>query len=158
MGKPIRLALVPMFWRKTQKGADNECWPWLSYKNENGYGYISYQQSTTIAPRIAAFIKYGQPPSDKHQALHSCDNPACVNPNHLSWGIQSRNMLEARQRGLVTSTKLTELKVSYIKRLLEAGYTMKKISGWYSVHPKVIYDIRKGVSWYDVAPYAWGGE
>jgi len=32
-------------------------------------------------------------------ALHSCDNPRCINPNHLDWGTQSQNLYEAIAAG-----------------------------------------------------------
>ena len=31
-------------------------------------------------------------------AMHSCDNPPCVNPEHLSVGNQSQNLIDARRR------------------------------------------------------------
>ena len=46
------------------------------------------------AHRIACERAHGPAPHDQPFALHSCDNPPCVNPEHLSWGTPSRNGLE----------------------------------------------------------------
>ena len=41
--------------------------------------------------RILCFVQ-GKPPSPQHtQVLHSCNNPQCLNPLHLSWGTAAGN-------------------------------------------------------------------
>lgn len=39
--------------------------------------------------------------SDGRFALHSCDNPPCVNPAHLRWGSHADNMTDAADRGRI---------------------------------------------------------
>lgn len=59
----------------------------------NGYG-----KSTTVS-RILCEYEFG-PVTDKvWVAMHSCNNPRCVNPSHLSWGTQSRNIKQAYKDG-----------------------------------------------------------
>ena len=58
----------------------------------NGYG-----KSTTVA-RVVCQYKYGIPLAHL-VAMHSCDNPACVNPDHISWGTQSDNIKQAYKKG-----------------------------------------------------------
>lgn len=89
------------FWRKVNKGSDDQCWNWVGSKN-NGYGFMYLPtlgniQAHRISIALAKGVEVQELPTSDH-VLHSCDNKACVNPNHLSLGSRSKNMLEMRER------------------------------------------------------------
>ena len=69
----------------------NDCWPWQRLKYKHGYGQFYAQGKTRRAHRVAWILKYGSIP-DGMGVLHSCDNPACVNTDHLFLGDQLVNM------------------------------------------------------------------
>lgn len=71
----------------------DECWEWLGPRNNDGYGRIGL----LYAHRVACEREYGQP-GPEQVAMHSCDNPPCVNPAHLSWGTQSQNVRDGWAR------------------------------------------------------------
>ncbi|MFB9187253.1 HNH endonuclease signature motif containing protein [Dactylosporangium sucinum] len=52
-----------------------------------------------LAHRVAWEVANGQPIPDGLQVLHSCDNPPCCNPAHLSIGTQAENMQQMVARG-----------------------------------------------------------
>lgn len=79
----------------------NECLFWPFGGNSNGYGTTTFQGKQNLAHRIMCFLKNGHPPTDKHEAAHSCGNGhlGCVNPNHLSWKTHSENELDKVRHG-----------------------------------------------------------
>lgn len=89
------------FWSKVNRKASYECWPWLA----GGYCGKSklYRQfwvngRSVTAHRIAFEIANG--PFDKMlHVLHKCDNPICVNPNHLFLGTNSDNIRDKMSKG-----------------------------------------------------------
>ena len=87
------------FWSKVNKSGD--CWIWSGAKNQNGYGNILYNGRNKLAHRVAYELIFGKILDDKF-CLHSCDNPACVNPDHLRLGTQFDNVqdMHAKNRAL----------------------------------------------------------
>lgn len=84
------------FWSKVDKS--NNCWNWIGKLNKNGYGDFSLNRKTYIASRISYFLHTGENP----QALvvcHSCDNPLCVNPDHLFLGSDAINAQDRQSKG-----------------------------------------------------------
>ena len=89
--------------------------------------------------------------------MHLCDNPACVNPQHLQLGTQSdnicdmyrkaRNDLTARARGEnVNTAKLTADTVREILRT-PIKFTSKQLAEKYGVSESTIMAVRAGRTW-----------
>jgi hypothetical protein len=93
------------FWDKVRKSAPDECWLWTGIKSgAKGYGAFWLEGQSYPAHRLAYALVNGPipaAPSIMHsQVMHSCDNPPCVNPAHLSHGTNKDNILdrEAKDR------------------------------------------------------------
>ena len=93
---PSETESVSMFWEKVDKSG--ECWEWTGCKNEDGYGLVTYRGELTSTHRISWRIHFGCIPEDK-KVLHTCDNPACVNPKHLWLGTQLDNVRDCISKG-----------------------------------------------------------
>lgn len=74
------------------------CWLWLGSIKKNGYGNMAFGGSFTQAHRVSYMAFKGEIPSG-FVICHSCDNPSCVNPDHLWHGTYSDNMKDASKKG-----------------------------------------------------------
>lgn len=84
----------------TVKHGPNDCWEWaLSTTNRYTNVYNPDTGRTTTASRAVLLAYVGEPPTPKHHAMHSCDNPKCVNPAHLKWGTPSENTQDKIAKG-----------------------------------------------------------
>lgn len=84
------------FWSKVEK--TDGCWLWTAYLDERGYGTFGYKGKVHYAHRVSYELTKGPIPIGLH-ILHSCDNPACVNPAHLRTGTHTDNMRDKVERG-----------------------------------------------------------
>lgn len=105
------------------------CWLWDGPKNGNGYGKIG----AYLAHRASYEAFFGE--FDKKLCvLHSCDTPACVNPDHLSLGTQTDNMRQRDERGRCSKgegcgkNKYLEKDILLWRRMYSNGYTFDQIS------------------------------
>lgn len=73
------------------------CWLWTAYRDRQGYGRVTVDGRCMPASRLAHQLFKG-PTSPDLFVLHSCDNPPCVNPDHLSLGTPLDNQREVIER------------------------------------------------------------
>lgn len=103
------------FWSKVAPPDKKGCRIWLGPRSTPSKGAPSNQRRgrahrnipqpcgrfnvgghTPRAPRVSLFLTTGR---WDEQALHACDNPLCVAPDHLRWGSASENMQDMVARG-----------------------------------------------------------
>lgn len=86
------------FWRKVQKS--DGCWWWISVRNEDGYGQFRNDELGRMegAHRFSWRLTHGDIPHGMC-VLHHCDNPPCVNPDHLFLGTQQDNIADMHAKG-----------------------------------------------------------
>ena len=118
--------LEERFNEKVDKGESyllwQDCWLWTASKNEYGYGKIMADGKVKHAHRVA-YELYVAPIPDGMLVCHHCDNPSCVNPEHLYIGSHSENIQDRDERGRTqrgethVRAKLTEVDVLKIRSL-----------------------------------------
>ena len=140
------------FWEKVEKGDEDECWEWKAYRKHSGYGMFRLTDYDMHAHRAAYILEVGDP--GDLNVLHHCDNPPCVNPEHLYAGDQSDNNQDAydRKRRDVTGennarSKLTEGDVREIKNRLKTDETQAEIADEFGITQAHVSEIKLGKKW-----------
>ena len=148
----MKLAEQNRFWAKVQK--TDSCWLWTAAKTDRGYGSFCNRFGHNVGAHIFSFeLHKGQA---YRYVCHSCDNPACVNPDHLFLGSQSDNMADCKNKErnfkpkgeLNGTTVLTEEIVRLIKA--KKGWKHGEKTAWarkYGVTNMAIHKIVIGKSW-----------
>jgi hypothetical protein len=133
------------------------CWNWTASTNLAGYGRIKANGTMRYAHRVSYELFCCDIP-DGMAVCHRCDNPGCINPEHLFLGTQSDNITDMvskgrHARGAIIAhlgienakAKLTEDDVVAIRG--SSGLTNTKLAELFGVSKVQIGNIRNGKSW-----------
>ena len=77
----------------------NGCWEWNRGRDGNNYGRINVEGHYRGSHRVAAHVWLGFDLASPLEVLHKCDNPPCINPDHLFIGTQSDNLKDCVAKG-----------------------------------------------------------
>lgn len=152
-------------WSLVSKATPNECWPWMGWRNEQGYGRFEIDGKTYYAHR--AIYLLARPGSIRLNApkrrtargflRHSCDNPPCCNPAHLIIGTHAENMHDKSKRGRSPrysgdsgpNCKLTMEDAFWIRIHFKYGATRNALSLLYKVSVPAIKGVISGRTYRD---------
>lgn len=127
------------------------CWLWTGASNTKGYGRFKIK-GKLYSPHRLMYEIYRGPIPTIYEVCHKCDNPKCVNPDHLFLGTRSDNMKDAYQKGRlfcfvgnckkvkgeeVGTSKLKDADIKVI-RILDTFMKRCEIAKLYSVHQSQI--------------------
>lgn len=132
------------------KLTNNGCIEWVKAVTKSGYGLINIRSRGGLLSvhRLSYEVYVGNIPAGLY-ILHTCDNPKCINPNHLFLGTQLDNIKDmiSKNRGGKKGeensySKLTNDEVLTIRWLYETGdYLQKQIGRWFNICQPHVSDI-----------------
>lgn len=139
----------------------NGCWEWKGDLHPNGYAYTTNYETNKKehVHRVSYRIFKGEIPEGLY-VCHRCDNKKCIAPDHLFVGTAKDNMQDAKQKGRLehiklmqpkgeknASSKLKEIEVREIKKLISEGVKRSTISRKFNVSWTVIDSIKRNKTW-----------
>jgi hypothetical protein len=148
------MELEERYWSKVDKGNTDECWEWQASTNRHGYGWFFVDGEPKLAHRVIADAKGMD--TDGELVLHHCDNPSCVNPNHLYIGTQADNMRDRAERSDYSGqhgeehgmAKLTEDEVKEIReRYNSENITQVELGEEYGIGQTQVSNIVRNANW-----------
>lgn len=132
------------------------CWLWFGACDAKLYGKMNLGGGVYVKAHRLAFVLYNGPLL--HNACHHCNNPACVNPDHLFDGTRSENTKDSWDKGrrehiqmprgeAAVHSKLSADQVVDIRRRLGGGDLPARIAPDFGVSAQAVYAIRDGAVW-----------
>jgi hypothetical protein len=125
------------------------CWIWLGSVNEDGYGRVSWLRRNAHAHRVVYELLVGPIEAGKH-LLHRCDNPCCVNPDHLFQGTPATNKADSVSKGRHVhgekhpAAKLTD---ETAMQILLAHGKHRDIAKQFGIHHSMVSGIKSRKQW-----------
>jgi hypothetical protein len=120
-------SLEERIWRNVTIDPVTGCWNWNGMKDKHGRGQIKIGNRWPVVSRVAFELTFGEISKDIN-VLHTCDNPSCINPDHLDLGTQADNVADMMEKGRwngdigenngnakLTNTMLEEIKKRHVR-------------------------------------------
>ena len=149
---------IVRFWSHVDIKGPDECWPWINTRKR--YVRFWLDGKSVQATHFSYQLHYGVDPGDFF-VCHTCDNPLCVNPNHLFLGTSKQNTQDMIEKGrskldhtgnafrvltgsLNNQTVLTDEEVDEIRSTYQRnvrGFGIRTLAHKYNVATNTIYQI-----------------
>lgn len=156
MESPYELELrKARFWARVDIPEGAGCWEWRGPLTPGGYGHARLADSARphTAHRVSYMYTKGEIPEGM-VILHRCDNPRCVNPEHLRPGTQKENLEDMTNKGRRVakgacgqdnpSAKLTDVETLDIFRSALLGERRKQLAKNFNVSVAQVNRICQG--------------
>ena len=134
----------------------SSCWLWTGALGRGGYGRATAARGkknrSELAHRLSHKLFKGPIPKGMF-VCHTCDNPRCVNPDHLWLGTRQDNVDDMVSKGRSLRgtrnphARLNPQQVREIRRRVAEGENRKDIQEEYGIAPSTLHSIIKRVSW-----------
>ena len=135
------------FWNKVKK--TESCWIWLGTKNTKRYGSFTNNKKHVLAHRQSYIFVHGIIPNG-YYVCHKCDNPSCVNPDHLFLGTpkeNTRDMITKNRKPLGENHKSSKLTNNDIYAIRKSKMSQTDIAELYGIDQTQVSNIQNYKQW-----------
>ena len=151
--------VIRRFWSKVKLG--DKCWEWQAGVNHGGYGQFTItlstmRDTTVLAHRVAWMLVRGSVPVGKC-LCHKCDNPRCVNPDHMFIGTRADNNRDMFRKGRGSCIRakgeahgmsvMTADAVYAIRALTDNGNDQRAVARKFGISQSQVGRIHRRESW-----------
>jgi len=133
------------FWKRVYKSQQTCCWNWTGGRNGSGRAIIKLYGIQMLAPRVS-YALHNEVDPGQWDALHTCDNPGCINPDHIFLGTPQDNMKDCIEKDrFVASCGNTKIKPGSKEEsiLLDASIPPTVAAKMLDIHRKTVWQRRR---------------
>ena len=139
------------FWSKVAPAPSECCWEWTACIESNHYGRVWFNNRKALAHRVAYQLAKGEIP-DGLVVRHTCDNPACCNPDHLILGTQADNMVDMVKRKRNCNPKGeqhygSKLTTAQVMEVYSSPLNQYEIAKLYNIDQSIVSRIKHKKIW-----------
>lgn len=139
---------VTPLWLKLMLAADVDydtgCWNWQRSLSDKGYGQIGIGGTKSERANRASYRSFTGTIPDGMHVLHSCDNPKCVNPDHLFLGTHQDNLVDMDYKGRRHKT-ITDEQISKAREMRSNGKTIAETASYLGIGQASVSRIDRGI-------------
>jgi len=147
--------IASKFWKRVDRKDPEECWPWTSHRDADGYGQVQFRLDGSKmkhrAHLVALCLEVEKDIPQDVVVRHSCDNPPCANPSHLLTGGHADNVADRDRRGRtakgeqngrakINVQQVENLRTNYKKYVRDKANEL-------GVSEKLVRDVHQGKIW-----------
>jgi hypothetical protein len=110
-----------------------ECVEWSGCRTKHGYGKATFNGGWKLAHRAAWEDRHGPIPNGLC-VLHRCDNPPCINTDHLFLGTPKDNAVDRTNKGRGGGKKIAGVGNGAAKITEQTAVRIKMLKGVLSSH------------------------
>lgn len=137
---------------------EHGCWIW-GRTTSAGYGCMTVRGRSVRVPRLVLALVHNKGVADVDEACHRCDQPLCVNPDHLFEGTHGDNVRDAVRKGrakpptapvlrgeLNPAARLSDADAAAVREAIARGERQRVIAARHGVSQSTISSIKLGKS------------
>ena len=136
---------------RSKRDPNTDCLEWQKGRSLDGYGRVKYRNERYSAHRLSWILTKGEIPKGK-SVLHRCDNPPCINPDHLFVGDNFDNMADRKAKGRAPNQKGSanghaKLTDDVVLAIRAAEGTQKSIAAKFGISQSTVSFLKTNKRW-----------